>query len=477
VVEPSVDLLESMRSVGYSAEAAIADIIDNSIDANARKIQIDLDVVNGDYIAVLDDGEGMDQVSAKEALRLAGTAHGHEGQRLGRFGLGLKTASLSQARCLTVVSVKNSVITALRWDIDHVKQTGSWTLLVLDAADINELPMVPELRKLENGTLIVWNKLDLLLGDAKNPGEFLAMSINEMTRHIGLTFHRYLSRRNNKLSITINKVEVKSIDPFLSENPKTQRTPREALIVGGHEVFFEAFTLPHQSGLSAEERSRIDLGEGMRDAQGFYIYRNERLISKGHWFGLASLSELTKLTRIQVDIPRNLDSLWQLDIKKSRIEPPASFKNHLRKMMEPILKKGKRVHSFRGRSESSAEVVHVWNKVKDRSGFRYEINVENSVVKATLMGLEPSQAESIVSLFGTIASQYPHLDVYNEIAGNAAPAIEVVDDALAIEKLKAMKDAGLFEAGPDSVYAILSMTEPFDNLDNLRDLIDQLWGD
>jgi hypothetical protein len=215
----------------------------------------------------------------------------------------------------------------------------------------------------------------------------------------------------------------------------------------------------------------------MRDAQGFYIYRNERLISKGHWFGLASLSELTKLTRIQVDIPRNLDGLWQLDIKKSRIEPPASFKNHLRRMMNPILTKGRRVHSFRGRNDSSAEVVHVWNKVIDRAGFRYEINVDNPVVQAILRRLDPTQAESIVSLLHTIASQYPYFDVYNEIAGSAAPAAEVPDDVLASEKLRAIRDVGLFEAGPELAYAALRMTEPFNKLDNLKELIDKVWED
>lgn len=475
LVEPSVDLLGSLRSVGYSAQAAVADIIDNSLDASATRVDIDVDVVGGDYIAILDDGEGMDSIKAEEALRLGGTAGDDRPGRLGRFGLGLKTASLSQARVVTVVSKKNGETTALRWDLDYVAKSRSWALLKLDQSEVNALPMAERLLKEPHGTLVIWSKLDLLLGDSRDPGGALSAEVNRLLTHIGLTYHRYLARTTKQIVITLNGVQISPVDPFLKSNPKTQFSPQETLTVGSSEVNFRAYTLPHFSHLTASERRRDDLGEGMRLNQGFYIYRNERLISKGHWFGLASMSELNKLTRIQVDVPRELDHLWQLDIKKSRTEPPASFKIHLKKMMDPILTKGKRVTSFRGRTEKATGVIHIWDKIRDRDGFRYEVNLDNPVVRATLAKLDTTQAESVTSLLGVIAENYPHLDLYNEIAGNVAPHVSTPDEQLVLEKLVALRAAGIFSEGGTEVFQLLKFTEPFLGIENLESLIYQVW--
>lgn len=476
VVEPSVALIESMRSVGYSLEAAVADLIDNSLDAEATSVEIDIDVVEGLQIAFFDNGHGMSQAEAKEALRLAGTADEDRPGRLGRFGLGLKTASLSQGRSLSVISRQGGSTTAYRWDLDHVRSTGSWSLLELDESDWAGAPFHAEMLGSANATLIIWEKLDLLLGDAGEPGPFLASTIEPLLRHVGMVYHRLLERPKDGFRIAINGRPVEAIDPFLKSNPKTQYTPTETIEIGADSVSFTAYTLPHQSGLRPSERGRHDLGEGMRDFQGFYIYRNKRLISRGHWFGLTRMGELTKLTRIQVDIPRELDSLWQLDIKKSSTQPPASFKAHLKHMMDPILNKGRRVHTFRGRRESSDSAIHLWDKVKDRTGFRYQINTDNPLVQAVLSNLDPAQATQIVGLFDTIASQYPVLDVYNEMASNAAPMVPSLDNEGLKDKLFALKSASIL--GPDRTAAhdFLKNVEPFNQAENLAELIGQVWG-
>ena len=147
-IPPSINLLESMRSVGYSLEAALADIIDNSITADASSVTIDVDVVRGEYVAILDDGKGMDPKTAREALRLAGEADERQSNDLGRFGLGLKTASLSQGRCLSVVTKQGGVVTGLRWDIDYVLEVGEWLLLVLDDVELERLPLWNNLQAL-----------------------------------------------------------------------------------------------------------------------------------------------------------------------------------------------------------------------------------------------------------------------------------------------------------------------------------------
>lgn len=474
VIPPSVNLLQSMRSVGYSLGAAVADLVDNSITAGAHHVVIDADVIDGKYLAILDDGRGMTSEVAREALRLAGSVGEREDSDLGRFGLGLKTASLSQARCLTVVTKRAGRATALRWDIDFVRDSGQWLLIVLDETNIRDLPLWSELRAQPTGTLVVWSELDLLLGDTTTPGLFLAERLGEVRSNLALVFHRFLSRRRERLSIEVNGIDLRPVDPFLSGNPKTQRALPEAIDIGGAEVRVEAFTLPHPSGLSSEELRRPDLGKDMREAQGFYVYRNQRLISHGHWYGLARMNELSKQTRIQVDVPPSLDALWQLDIKKSQAEPPQSFKLRLRQLIDPILDRGHRVHTFRGRREN-AEVEHVWTKLKTRDGFAYEVNLESPLVGSVLSRLETDDAERVVGLLQTIASTFPLMDAYVEVAANV-PAITVQPEReVIIARLADIRQSGLFSEEPDVALSQLVGVEPFNTIDDLSTLVNVIW--
>lgn len=476
IVEPSVDLLESMRSVGYSLEAAIADIVDNSIDAEAKCVDIEIDVAEGNYVAVLDDGIGMSENAAIEALRLAGNTGTDSRNRLGRFGLGMKTASLSQARCLTVITKQGNSLVALRWDIDAVRESGVWSLVRLDADEVEVFPLRDKLLTRTNGTLIIWTSLDLLLGDASDPGEFLGRQITKIAEHLSFTFHRFLSRNGGGLNVNINCVAVPCVDPFLRNNPQTQESLTEYISIGGKMVRLTAFTLPHASGLSTNERSRPDLSERMREFQGFYVYRNERLLSRGHWFGLARMNEITKQTRVMVDVPQELDDLWQIDIKKSRAEPPSSFKAHLKRIVEPMIAKGVRIHTFRGRKVGTTEINHVWTKYKDRTGFRYEINLEHPLIAATLSSLHTDQAEAIASLFQLIAERFPHFDSYQEMASNNTPSA-VTSEATGIRgRLIEIQAAEVFEGDVSHIYRVLKLTEPFNTCDDLQALIEEVWG-
>ena len=474
VIPPSINLLESMRSVGYSLEAAVADLIDNSISAEAHNIVIDADVVDGKYVAILDDGHGMTSSDAREALRLAGTLGAREGTDLGRFGLGLKTASLSQARCLTVVTKRAGNTTALRWDIDFVRKSGKWLLLVLKATDLNSLPLWAKFDIQPTGTLVIWSELDLLLGDTIQPGTFLAEKLVVVRSCLELVFHRFLADRRNRLAIAINGIDLYPLDPFLSDNPRTQRTAPETLQIGGSNVRVEGFTLPHPSDLTPEDRKRPDLGDGMREAQGFYVYRNHRLISHGHWYGLARMNELSKQTRVQVDVPTSLDALWQLDIKKSQAEPPQSFKLRLRQLIDPILVRGHRVHTFRGRRDNT-EVAHVWTKLKTRDGFVYEVNFESPLVESVLSRLDTHDAERVVGLLQTIASTFPIMDAYVEVAGNEHSVTSQPEREVLIARLRDIHQSKLLDDDPAVALTQLSSVEPFNNLDNLCSLVDFVW--
>lgn len=475
-VPPSVNLLESMRSVGYSFEAALADLIDNSISAGARNVMIDADVVEGRHVAILDDGAGMSASVAREALRLAGSVGAREESDLGRFGLGLKTASLSQARSLTVVTKRNHVLTALRWDIDFVRDSGQWLLIVLDSTELDSLPLWERLADRNSGTLVVWERLDLLLGDTAAPGTYLAQRLTDVRASLALVFHRFLADKGSRFTIAVNGIALEPVDPFLSDNPRTQRSSPEIIQVGGAEVLVEAFTLPHPSGMRPQDRSRADLGEGMREAQGFYVYRNRRLISHGHWYGLARMSELSKQTRVKVDVPASLDALWQLDIKKSRAEPPHSFKLRLRQLMDPILERGHRVHTFRGRRDD-AEVVHLWNKMTTRDGFKYEVNLESPVVRSVLARLDTRAAECVVSLLREVAATFPLLDAYVELAANSPQAEPSIEHETLLERLRAIHETGLLDEDPAAAAKQLAGIEPFHSTNDLKVLVERVWGE
>lgn len=464
-----------MRSVGYSLEAAIADLIDNSISAGARSVQVDIEPVAGTHVAILDDGSGMSPTLAIEALRLAGSVGPRKETDLGRFGLGLKTASLSQARRLTVITKRDGVTTALRWDIDHIKSTGRWSLLRLTSGETAGLHWVDRLDEKESGTLVVWENLDLLLGDSSDPGGFMRARVAPLIENLSLVFHRYLHGRQGGIAIEVNGNAVVPRDPFLSTNPGTQQMPTQRIAVGGAEVAVTAYTLPHVSKLSPQERKRPDMGDQMRESQGFYVYRNQRLISHGHWYGLARMDELSKQTRVQVDVPNTIDHLWQLDIKKSRAEPPASFKNELRRLMGRVIEQGKRVYTHRGRKADSTSAVHLWSKVRERDGFRYEVNLEHPVVSGLLAGMPTSLASKVLRLLQTISDSFPAHDLFAEMAGNTPVTTAQRADESTLDLLRLYRDSFLQRPPVETVVATLAHAEPFGAMSNLEEIVRQIW--
>ena len=321
-------LIESTRAIGYSLEAAVADIIDNSIAAGAKNVDINFFPIEGAYIAILDDGKGMNTAELNSAMQYGSKnpTDLRDLKDLGRFGLGLKTASLSQSRCLTVVTKQDDIIEARRWDIDHVTEMGSWSLLVLDDAELSEIPHVDKLMGKPSGTLVVWQNLDKLKAGELNFQQALGRKIDGVRDHLALVFHRYLSGEKGitKLKITINGEKIPAADPFLIEK-SVQAMDDETLVVHGQKIIVRPYILPHVSKMTQDEIKSLGGKEGLRRQQGFYVYRNKRLLVWGTWFRMMRQGDLSKLARIQVDIPNTLDDLWTLDIKKSSALPPAGF--------------------------------------------------------------------------------------------------------------------------------------------------------
>lgn len=188
-------LMESTRAIGYNLESAIADIIDNSIAAGSKNVDIAFFPIDGAFISILDNGQGMDSEALNSAMQY-GSKHPtdvRDAKDLGRFGLGLKTASLSQCKCLTVISKQGHQLEGRRWDLDYVAETGSWSLIVLDDEEIAEIPQSDALMAHESGTLVVWQKLDRLEAGEVNFAQAMGRKIDAVRDHLALVFHRYLN--------------------------------------------------------------------------------------------------------------------------------------------------------------------------------------------------------------------------------------------------------------------------------------------
>ncbi|MFC7464956.1 ATP-binding protein [Brachybacterium sp. GCM10030252] len=472
---PGVELLESMRSVGYSFKAAVADIVDNSIAAGAQRIDVFADTIDGSYVCFFDDGSGMDAREARDALKLAGTRHVERGATdLGRFGLGLKTASLSQGRRLTVLTKREGELTGLQWDLDFVLRTGSWAIRVLEDTDIDAAPRSELIRLADHGTLVIWESLDYFLAAAHDVSGWMSSRLGELRGHLGLVFQRFLEGRD-PLWLSVNGIKVNPIDPFLEDNRRTQVSPVENVTIEGHPVIVESFTLPHPSNLSAKERKREDLGARMREHQGFYVYRNRRLVSAGGWLGLAKQDELSKQTRVRVDIPPELDHHWQLDIKKSRVEPPQAFRQRFRQIIDQVKVKSARVHTFRGRSAARADFTFYWKVIEDRDGFRYAVNSDHPSVRAVRSALPGGGVEKFDNLLADLATCFPAADVYARMADNQQRGVPHLADTAIVARLRALRDGGAIDADPARISEALGKIEPFNTVENLSDLVTEVW--
>lgn len=440
-------LMESMRAVGYDTATAVADIIDNSITAGAKHVWILFEPAQASAVAILDDGCGMSAAELESAMR-----HGSQcptdsraPEDLGRFGLGLKTASLSQCRQLTVLSKKAGTLVGMVWDLDVVAQAGGWQVGVLEEAELRQMPHANRLEGLESGTLVVWGKLDRLAEGDGGKGRVLTDQMDKVHGHLSLVYHRFLSSKD-RLSILVNGTPVTPVDPFL-EQLGSNPGPPESFQIEGHEIRLRAYTLPHISRLT---RAQVDASggiEGLRKQQGFYVYRGDRLIIWGTWFKLHRQEELSKLTRVKVDIPNALDHLWGLDIKKASATPPAIIRDRLRSLLPRLIEGSRKAHDWRGRRTEPDGPTPLWNRIEDRDGIRYRVNLEHPLPAAFQSRLGEEATREHVRLLTAIADTMPieliHNDRSNDQLGvkRSKATAEEEDrlEALAIDLLAAAR--------------------------------------
>jgi hypothetical protein len=469
LVPPSAPaMLGSLRAIGYSFEAALADIVDNSVAADASTVDIQFRTRPSPYVAILDDGHGMSPDALIEAMRHGGVGPDQERSPsdLGRFGLGLKTASLSQCRRLVLVTRAEGVTSGAVWDLDRVEATKQWMLGILGPEEISLIPHADELDRIGRGTLVLWEKFDRALAGETSPDRALGELMDRGRGHLGLMFHRYLSGQEpeTRLRMAINNLTVAPTDPFLTSHRSTTKLPPESMKVEGATVAFQAYVLPHLSKMTREDLALAGGEEGLRRHQGFYVYRNRRLITYGTWFRLIRQEELTKLARVQVDIPNTLDHLWALDVKKSTAYPPEAIRTGLLRVIERIAGTSRHVYQFRGRRTVGA-LTYAWDRVAVRGGFNYTINRSHPAVVLLRDCLDNGNATRLEQLLRTIEVSLPVDSVYADMASErtvqATPEESEVEELLRDLALRIVQALGTDGQAVDAALEGLIRVEPF----------------
>ena len=387
-------MIESLRGLGYSTATALADIIDNSITARASRVEVLFSWHDtASVIAVLDNGEGMDEHELDLAMRLGERSplDGRDVHDLGRFGLGLKTASFSQCRMLTVASLKEGRISCLRWDLDVLtaRQNDGW--LLLEGPDGGSEDLLLPLTDQGQGTLVLWEKPDRIVTPGFCEQDFLDLA-DRVERHLAMVFHRFLCGLQPRLHITINGQPVGPWDPFLIGHSATWLSPIERIAAEGGTVEVQCHVLPHKDRVQAREYESAAGPDGWTAQQGFYVYRNERLLVAGSWLGLGrgrswTKEEAHRLARIRLDLPNTADAEWKIDVRKSTARPPVSIRERLTRLAEDTRERARRVFAHRGqpvRIGNGGPLVQAWRTEHFKGGVRYRIDKDHPAVRAVL---------------------------------------------------------------------------------------------
>lgn len=463
-------LMATARSFGnYDLAGALADIIDNSISANCRKIDITCDYSDsGDCsVRIRDDGKGMDRDELFRAMCPASTHPDLERAKddLGRFGWGMKSASFSQCRILTVISKKQGRVQAARWDLDNITD---WEMDFFDE-DAAQALLVEPLRG-ESGTELVWSNCDRLSEAGSINRDEFAELMSEARQRLSQIFHRYLSGDNGRfprIRISMNRMPLEETDPFCQKHPATIAAPEEPMDInaGGvsHHVVMQAFVLPHYSKLTEIDHEAFGGREGYIRNQGFYVYRNRRLIISGTWFGLAKHGELSKLVRVRIDIPNSLDEIWKITLDKSDAQLPSSLRARMRDLVAGFRNTSHKVHRSKGAKVDDGDTAPVWSRHVRNGVIRFAVNSDHPLLAALKSDMTPDQTMLLKSFLSMVGTQVPVDAIGSEVSSDV-DAVQrgfISRDEL-VRFLRASLPGLMLHAGsPAALRELIRETEPY----------------
>ena len=334
-------LIKSLRDIGYDFSTAVADLVDNSIEAGASRVCINIGFYGNDsYVRISDNGKGMSPEELKEAMRY-GSEREYQEEDLGKFGLGLKTASMSQCQRFSVASKTKSNtpdIPVFCWDLSHIEKTDKWEVLKLTDRDTVELITAPLVET--SGTVVLWERLDRIIGFKQPEGDAAKKKLISMCReleaYLAMVFHKFLAKEvpGKELELYFNDNPVQAWDPFARKEPATSTLSivKIKLIHEGVQcvLTIQPYILPAKEEFSTPEAfERLSGPKKWNQQQGFYIYRANRMIQSGGWCGLRTQDEHTKLSRIELSFSPILDSAFKINVAKMRVQLPTLVKDEI----------------------------------------------------------------------------------------------------------------------------------------------------
>lgn len=347
-VAPSASRLTgSLRDIGYSFESAVADLIDNSIAAGADNVDVRVNYDGrNSRVLIIDNGRGMDSDGLTEALRF-GTKRDYGTGELGRYGLGLKTASLSQCRRVVVFSrdPKDGHLGGLSLDLDFIETVDDWMVTYPEDNALEEY--VHQLLPHPTGTVVVWENLDRLV-PVKNPDsswarqKFSKLS-DRLIQHLSMVFHRFLAGDGvDQVTVTVNGERLTPWDPFATAEEHTQLVSRDVHDLPTStgqlgKITTQAYCLPSRSQFSTPEAFEAAAGpRKWNRQQGLYIYRANRLVQWGGWDGIRTIDEHIKLARVSLDFDTDLDDEFNINVAKMRVTMPHQLKKMLARTIADV---------------------------------------------------------------------------------------------------------------------------------------------
>lgn len=480
-------LMTTARSFGsYDLAAALADLVDNSITAKASEVSILFEPGDSDVtVRIRDNGVGMTRETLIAAMRPASTNpdSARDPEDLGRFGWGLKSASLSQARILTVVSWRDGAINAARWDIDDI---DGWAMDVMSGDEASALLTCPP--ETASGTEVIWTRTDRLTAEQDGGvDDGLSHSIAQANRRLSLTFHRYLAGDDGApLTVSVNGSRLTPLDPFLASHNATQTLDAEAIHVhDGQRITIKPYILPHYSKLTTEQQRELGGPEGMVRNQGFYVYRNRRLIIHGTWFRLVPHGELSQLTRVRVDLPNALDAEWRITVDKSGAQLPPALRKRLRDVVSKFSRRSTSAHRKKGVTIDRSDRIPVWKRVARHGRISYLINRDHPLIERLLdSSVVPDEADTVLSM---VEQYLPSERLISDAGSNERQLAQGATDPSELDRLLSQCAVNYVHAANgapdlDGFLAFIRNIEPFASQwtyteSHVRDHYATWWGD
>lgn len=477
ITQPSAaPVIQALRSIGYNARTAISDLVDNSLDAGSSIIQINFDYKNG-LIKIIDNGTGMDDEMLQTAMNIGSKdpRQKRASKELGRFGMGLKTASFSLGKRLSVLSKKDGEYVQRCWDLDHVSSCNEWQLFT-------EIPkeVIDKLGPIEgdSGTIVCIDKLDRFMGYGRikmiQENSFYT-KISKINQHLEFVFHSILE--NNSVKMFLNGMELHPWNPFLPENEFTIEGEIQLLKINEHRIKVQYYILPHASHLSEPEYKDAGGYKGWRDHQGLYIYRENRLLYFGDWMGLHQKDAASQLARVRIDLPNGADTDWQVDIKKSGINLPEEAKRRLTTISGIARKISREIFYFRTQSAQRGQTfkgsLNTWEQSGIEKGPQFILNRNHPILSELFKNLDEQNARllNLYLKFVQLGSPSNIIDSPKTAEENIQE-IPQADKVLIIQFGRTLKDLNVISNDDDLLNALI--TQPaFDgiNRSTIREIL------